>query len=161
MNKNKEIKMIKIKEDNNEMEIKSFPIKIFGLMLSFTLVGLYAFLFKENDFKLVDALIFFGVCFVGMAIHKYKKIEINKKKGTIEFQTKSIMKTTNNTIKINDIMSIDMSYGRGQYASGGCIIITTKQDDKFIIMDSDIGKAKRIEKTKFKIEEFLNYKINA
>lgn len=151
--------MVKTQSNKDILELRSFPLKLVSLVFLFIIVGLYGILFEENDFELIDGFMFFGICFIALCIPKHKEVRINKPENSVKVKERSIFFKKEVEFKIDEINNIEMSKGRGQYASGGSILVSTK-DANIIIADSDLGKNKDVKLALNKVLEFLNFQVH-
>ncbi len=147
---------VKLRKDSKTLVVTSFPKCVFGLGVLFLLIFWSAALFSEQDLKVVDYLIFTSICLVVMAIQKHKVLSLDKQTNRALLVVKSILGTKENSFSLADIKSVEMVYGRGQYARGGAIYLVVN-DQRQAIVDSDIcfGNVERNIRVKEEISQWL------
>jgi hypothetical protein len=149
---------VSLKKDSHTLVVTSFPKCVFGVAFLFLLVLLWAALFveQEQELEIVDYLIFSSVCLVVMAIQKYKVLSLDKQTNQAILVVKSVLGTKESRFSLKDIQSVEMVYGRGQYARGGAIYLVFN-DQRSAIVDSDIcfGNVKRNIRVKEEISQWL------
>jgi hypothetical protein len=111
-----------------------------------------------NDMRLIDGLIFYGICIGFILIHKYRETILDKNSQKCSIIEQNLFTKTSNTVSLSDIEGFEMSYGRGSgNARGGVLYMRVKDNKKFHIIDSDV-QLKHEQKTmraKNEIESFL------
>ena len=149
---------VKLNKSSNLLVVTSFPKCIFGLCVLFWMVIWWAVLFseQERELKIIDYVIFNSVCLIGMVIQKKKILSLDKQSNRALLVVKSVLGTKESSFFLKDIKSIEMVYGRGQYARGGAIYLVVN-DQKEAIVDSDIcfGNVKRNIQVKDEISQWL------
>ena len=149
---------VSLKKDSHTLVVTSFPKCVFGLALLF-LLGLWlAILFvgQEQELEIIDYIIFNSVCLIGMAIQKKKVLTLDKQTEQAILAVKSVLGTKESSFSLQDIQSVEMVYGRGQYARGGAIYLVFN-DQREAVVDSDIcfGNVKRNIRVKEEISQWL------
>jgi hypothetical protein len=149
---------VTLHKNSKSLVVTSFPKCVFGLCVLFLLVLWWAVLFLEHEQELeaIDYIIFNSVCLIGMVIQKKKILSLDKQTNRAVLVVKSILGTKESSFFLKDIKSIEMVYGRGQYARGGAIYLIVN-DQKEAIVDSDIcfGNVKRNIQVKDEISQWL------
>ena len=149
---------VTLKKSSTLLVVTSFPKCIFGLCVLFLLVFWWAALFleQEQELEVVDYVGFTSVCLIGMIIQKKKVLSLDKQTGQAILAVKSVLGTKESSFSLKSIESIEMVYGRGQYARGGAIYLVVG-DQRNAIVDSDIcfGNVKRNIRVKEEISQWL------
>ncbi|MDP2560627.1 hypothetical protein [Psychrobium sp. 1_MG-2023] len=149
---------VTIEKDTTQFMVSSFPKCVFGLCVLFLLIFWSAVLLVEQakQLKAVDYFIFSSICLIGMIIQKHKKLSLNKQNNQAILVVKSILGTKEQRFSLTDIESVEMVYGRGQYARGGAIYLVI-DGQKQAIVDSDIcfGNVERNIRVKEEISQWL------
>jgi hypothetical protein len=124
--------------------VKAFPKCIFGLALSLLLVLIIVSSQPNQVAGWQDYSIFALVCLVFMAIQKQRITSFDKGLGIVNWRTVSVFGAKELEFRISAVESVEMEYGKGQYARGGAVYLQVKAD-KYAIADSDIciGNRKR------------------
>ena len=91
-----------------------------------------------------------------MIIQKQKILSLDKQTGQAKLAIKSVLGTKESSFSLQDIQSVEMVYGRGQYARGGAIYLVFN-DQREAVVDSDIcfGNVKRNIRVKEEISQWL------
>jgi hypothetical protein len=91
-----------------------------------------------------------------MAIQKKKVLTLDKQTDQAILAVKSVLGTKESSFSLQDIQSVEMVYGRGQYARGGAIYLVFN-DQREAVVDSDIcfGNVKRNIRAKEEISKWL------
>jgi hypothetical protein len=138
--------------------LTSFPKCILGLCILFLLVFWWAALFleQEEELEVIDYIGFTSICLIGMIIQKQKTLSLDKQTGQAKLVIKSVLGTKESSFSLQDIQSVEMVYGRGQYARGGAIYLVFN-DQREAVVDSDIcfGNVKRNIRVKEEISQWL------
>ena len=150
---------VKLKKTSQLLVVSSFPKCIFGLCVLFLMVLWWAVLFLEHEqeFEIIDYMIFNSICLLGMIIQKKKVLTLDKQTNRAMLVVKSILGTKENSFSLKDIKSVEMVYGgKGQYAREGSIYMMVN-DQRHAIVDSDIcfGNVKRNIGVKEEISQWL------
>lgn len=147
---------VKLQKNSKCLEVKSFPKCVFALCILFLLVFWVGASFSSQELKVVDYIIFSSVCLIGMVIQKQKTLLLDKQTNQATLVVKSVLGTKESHFSLQDIQSVEMVYGRGQYARGGAIYLVIN-DQRDAIVDSDIcfGNVKRNIRVKEEISQWL------
>lgn len=147
--------MLKLEKENGKITIESYSIRLASIGVLFALAGLLAILFgkTENDLQLIDHVIYFSVCFISIAIHSFKKIEVND--NDLIITSRSLLGTKTQVLKRSEIATVDMAYGKGSYARGGSIRLDTKNEESYVLVAYDLGQRKNIERLLEDVKPFL------
>ena len=149
---------VTLQKSTGLLVVTSFPKCILGLCILFLLVFWWAALFleQEEELEAIDYIGFTSICLIGMIIQKKKVLSLDKQTGQAMLAVKSIVGTKETRFSLEDIQSVEMIYGRGQYARGGAIYLVFN-DHKDMIVDSDIcfGNVKRNIRVKEEISQWL------
>ena len=144
--------------DKERMIIKSYPLILVSFPAVLMLVAIIAVIFQDHDVKLVDGLIFFGICIGFMSFHKCKKTVFDKNLNECIMSEQNLFSQKDSTILLSDIEAFEMSFGRGSgYARGGVLNMKIKDGAEVHIIDSDIQRnhEQKMTKAKDTIERFI------
>ncbi len=145
-----------IKKDDKTLMLKSYPKCLVGLVCVFIAIFWYAVLTTDETVTIDFYLIFNGVALVVLGIQRYKVSRFDKKTKTVCLISKSIIGKQEQWFKLADVESVEMNYGRGQFARGGSVNLVI--NNKLIrIVDSDIclGNRERNIRLKDEVAEWL------
>ena len=144
--------------DPQTLIVKSYPLVLVIGVATLLIVGAIFGLLSDQDIKLVDVSIFYIVGLGFISIHKIKTTTFNSQLKHCVFYEKNIFQNKTHTLAYDDINKFEMSYGRGQYARGGTLTLTTHDETRYNIIDSDVGinNEQKTIAAKEKIEQHLN-----
>jgi hypothetical protein len=131
---------IKLTHTDNVLTLVSFPKYLVMLLMMFMFVLFAASAFSENDFRFVDYVLFCSVIIIGIVIQKRKTLTLDKASNSGVLAVQTIVNTTETHFLLSDIINVEMTYGRGQYARGGAICMHVQNmEQPLVVADSDVA----------------------
>lgn len=133
-----------VQKSDRLLVIKAFPKCIFGLPLMLLIILVIVSFKPSQTSGWQDYAIFALVCLVFMFIQKQRITSFDKGLGIVTWRSVSVFGVKELEFKLNAIKSVEMVYGKGQYARGGAIYLHVGAD-RYALADSDIciGNRKR------------------
>lgn len=104
-----------VEVSQNELICKSIPKSLLVLVGAFYLLAFIGVINdQEQDFKIIDYVLFHAVILIIISTQQYIKTTFNKRTNEVDIEKRGIFNHSITKLQLSDIKSVEMSYGQTQ-----------------------------------------------